>query len=106
MLIINMSLKEKLQKYNTPHHINMFIIYAGLILIVITISIINFVVVRKYGTKYTQSMYRPDEKPIQSIHVGPGLDKGYCASGNDGFHNSYRVKYKNKVRYSAVVYTV
>ena len=56
MLIINMSLKEIFKKYNTPHHINMFIIYAGLIFVVVVISAINFFVVKKYGTKYTQSM--------------------------------------------------
>ena len=45
-------------------------------------------------SQFNQSMYKPDEKPVESINVGPGLDKGYCASGNNGFHNEYRVQHK------------
>merc|ERR1711990_1417601 len=59
------------------------------------ISYINGTPLSRDLTRYTQSMYRPDQKPIEAIHVGPGLDKGYCSSGNDGFHNSHRIQYKN-----------
>lgn len=45
--------------------------------------------------RFLQSAYRPFEKIVEPIRVGPGIDKGYCASGNDGFHNTYRIPHKN-----------
>ena len=42
-------------------------------------------------SQYQQSRFRPDETPVDKIHIGPGIDKGYCSSGNEGFHNMYRV---------------
>lgn len=33
-------------------------------------------------------------KPFQSIHVGPGLDKGYTAEGSDGFNSGMEVRDK------------
>ena len=59
------------------------------------ISYINGAPVTRDMSKYTKSMYRPDENPIVSINVGPGIGKGYDSYGSGGFHNSYRLPYKN-----------
>ena len=41
------------------------------------------------------SMYRRNEKPEESLLVGPGLNKGYNADPSDGFHSEYRPDYKS-----------
>ena len=58
------------------------------------ISHINGAPVSRDNDRFIQSSYKPFQTPIESIKVGPGLDKGYCASGTDGFHNMYRTSEK------------
>ena len=43
---------------------------------------------------YITSKYKPFETPIESVTVGPGINKGYCAEGTDGFHSNYQPQYK------------
>ena len=58
------------------------------------ISYINGTPLHRDMSNYVPSSYKPFEKSVESLHVGPGLDKGYCASGNDGFHSMYQVQHK------------
>ena len=58
------------------------------------VSYVNGAPVQRDMSNYIPSSYKPFETSVESLHVGPGLDKGYCASGNDGFHNMYQAQYK------------
>ena len=49
-------LNSFIETFTKPHHINMYIVYTGFILIVIAVSIINSLVVKKYGHEYTKSL--------------------------------------------------
>ena len=58
------------------------------------VSYVNGAPVQRDMSNYIPSSYKPFETSVESLHVGPGIDKGYCASGNDGFHNMYQAQYK------------
>ena len=39
-----------------------------------------------YQSRVNPGMVNNNVKPFESIHVGPGLDKGYTAAGSDGYN--------------------
>ena len=57
------------------------------------VSYVNGAPVQRDMSNYIPSSYKPFETSVESLHE-TDIDKGYCASGNDRFHNMYQAQYK------------
>ena len=74
-----------LKKLTSSHHVNMFLIYIGLIIVVIGASIANFYIVQKYGSTYTRTIVQFPVTFLASLFV-------FFAIGQIGFTTSKSIE--------------
>lgn len=73
-----------LDSISTSHHINMYLVYGGLLLILVVTSLLNIFIIKKYGEKYTKSVLQFPFVFLASLFVFFAIGKiGYTTSRNE-----------------------